>query len=55
MKKCKKCGSVMEADTSVVYTSLPPQYMYTCLNCGNKEYGYCSENWPDEIYNEVPA
>ena len=46
MKKCKLCGSAMVADTSQVYTSIPPQYLYTCTNtkCGNKEFGLCSES-----------
>lgn len=44
-KKCSKCGSIMEADTSAVYTSNPPQYMYKCPNCGNSEFGLCSENY----------
>jgi len=44
-KKCSLCGSIMEADTSFVYTSDPPQYMYKCPNCGNSEFGFCSENY----------
>ena len=47
-KRCSKCGTIMEADTSTVYTSNPPMYMFTCPECGNKEYGLCSE-----AYNEI--
>jgi DNA-directed RNA polymerase subunit RPC12/RpoP len=42
-KKCSKCGTTMEADTSAVYTSDPPMFLYKCPNCGNQEYGLCSE------------
>lgn len=33
--RCKKCGKLTPVDTSVVLTSLPPQYRYTCENCGD--------------------
>lgn len=48
-KRCSKCGTIMEADTSTVYTSNPPMYMFTCPECGNKEYGFCSETYNENI------
>ena len=48
MKKCSKCGAKMIADRSQVFTSYPPQYMYRCPECGNIEYGLCSEDDNDE-------
>lgn len=40
---CKKCGKRVEIDTSVVYASLPPMYMYHCDNCNTTDYVYCSD------------
>ena len=48
MKKCSKCGAKMLPDTSQVFTSIPPKYMYICPECGNSEYGFCSEDDPFE-------
>lgn len=38
---CKKCGARVEVDTSTVYTSLPPMYMYHCDNCHDIGYVNC--------------
>lgn len=35
---CEKCGALAEVDTSLVYTSIPPKYRYTCPKCGNIGY-----------------
>ena len=48
MKLCSRCDVPMVADTSIVFTSNPPQYLYECPRCGKKEYGLCSENLGDE-------
>ena len=48
MRKCSKCGTKMIADTSHVLTSYPPQYMFRCPNCGNVEYGLCTEAEEEE-------
>ena len=32
---CEKCGELAEVDTSLVCTSIPPQYRYTCPKCGS--------------------
>lgn len=40
---CKKCGSEVVVDASIVLTSLPPQYHYECPNCGNVGSVRCSE------------
>lgn len=37
--KCKKCGKETSVDTSMVLTSYPPQYGYTCEHCGER--GLC--------------
>lgn len=33
----------MVADTSVIYTSEPPMYLYECPNCHEKRYGLTSQ------------
>jgi len=40
LKICPKCGHVMTINTDLVLTSNPPQYYYTCSNCGYKESDY---------------
>lgn len=35
---CGKCGVIAEVDTSLVYTSIPPKYRYTCPKCGSVGY-----------------
>lgn len=32
---CKRCGSEVIVDDSMVLTSMPPQYAYKCPNCGD--------------------
>ena len=32
--KCPKCGEPIYKDLSIVLTTYPPQYRYTCLKCG---------------------
>ena len=41
-KFCKYCGSEADVNTSVVLTSLPPQYNVDCPKCG-RVYMLCSE------------
>lgn len=36
--KCPKCGAELEVDTSIVYTSIPPQYIAKCHNCNYQGY-----------------
>ena len=48
MKLCSRCDVPMVADTSIIFTSNPPQYLYECPRCGKKEYGLCSEIFEDE-------
>ena len=31
---CILCGGEMILDSTIIYTSLPPQYKYTCNKCG---------------------
>lgn len=38
--KCPKCGKFIYKDVGVVLASYPPQYRYTCINCG----------WQDTYY-----
>ena len=40
---CKKCGKSTEVDTSVVLTSLPPQYRVKCKHCGEQYSCFTSE------------
>lgn len=35
---CEKCGALAEVDASLVYTSIPPKYRYTCPKCGSVGY-----------------
>ena len=37
--KCKKCGKETSVDTSIVLTTYPAQYGYTCEHCGER--GLC--------------
>ena len=41
--KCDKCGEQAKVDTSMVLTSLPPKYNYTCEKCGYHGYVLTSE------------
>ena len=40
---CKKCGNKAIVDTSVVLTTYPPQYSYSCPSCNDKGYIFCHE------------
>lgn len=31
---CKKCGKLANVDDTVVLTSYPPQFNYSCPHCG---------------------
>ena len=35
---CEKCGELAEVDTSLVCTSIPARYRYTCPKCGSVGY-----------------
>lgn len=43
--KCPRCGSECEVDTSVVLTSIPPQYEAFCKNCNQIIYTLCSNTF----------
>ena len=34
--KCPKCGAIVNVNTSMILTSNPPCYEWTCPNCGEK-------------------
>ena len=36
--KCPKCGTTVNVNTSMILTSNPPCYEWTCPNCGEKGY-----------------
>lgn len=36
--KCPKCGAIVNVNTSMILTSNPPCYEWTCPNCGEKGY-----------------
>lgn len=44
MKKCSECGTKMIADRDRIYLTYPPRYLFKCPNCGNTEYGLCSDD-----------
>lgn len=46
--KCLKCNSELLVDTSVVYTSEPPQYKAECPNCDYSRFIYCKDYIPEE-------
>ena len=52
--KCKKCGKLANVDDSVVLTSIPPQFNYSCPHCGYYGYINCSDAMiaNGEIYND---
>ena len=41
--QCPKCGGIALVDTSMVLTSLPPQYRCVCTSCGHVFSMKCSE------------
>ena len=36
--RCPKCGTIVNVNTSMILTSNPPCYEWTCPNCGEKGY-----------------
>lgn len=36
--RCPKCGAIVNVNTSMILTSNPPCYEWTCPNCGEKGY-----------------
>ncbi len=40
---CEKCGTKMQMEQGVVYTSNPPMFGYVCPKCGAKEYSHTPE------------
>ena len=36
--RCPKCGTTVNVNTSIILTSNPPCYEWTCPNCGEKGY-----------------
>lgn len=36
--RCPKCGTTVNVNTSMILTSNPPCYEWTCPNCGEKGY-----------------
>lgn len=36
--RCPKCGTTVNVNTSMILTSNPPRYEWTCPNCGEKGY-----------------
>ena len=41
--ECPKCGDVAEVDTSMILTSYPPQYQWSCPHCSATGYIHCGE------------
>ena len=42
-KRCFVCGGKMLIDTSMILTTLPPQYKAICQSCGGEMFLFCSE------------
>ena len=40
---CKKCGEIVQVDTSMALLSDPPKYNYHCPHCNNSGYAYSNE------------
>ena len=51
--QCPCCGKDAEVNTSVVLTTDPPKYSYTCNHCGHYNYIYCHELSAKELC-EIP-
>lgn len=51
--QCPCCGKDAEVNTSVVLTTDPPKYSYTCNHCGHYSYIYCHELLDKELC-EIP-
>lgn len=52
--KCSKCGAIVNVNTSMILTSNPPCYEWTCPNCGEK--GYTKQGYIITFENHtIPA
>lgn len=49
--KCPKCGTTVNVNTSMILTSTPPCYEWTCPNCGEK--GYTKQGDVIALENQV--
>lgn len=50
--KCKNCGKEADVDMSLVLTSYPPQYNYSCPHCGTHGYIFCSEAYVQNSHED---
>lgn len=49
-KICPDCNSEMLVDTGICLTTYPPQYHFTCPECGKE----LNDHWPNSTYNCMP-
>ena len=49
--RCPKCGTTVNVNTSMILTSNPPCYEWTCPNCGEK--GYTKQGDVIALENQV--
>ena len=50
--RCPKCGTTVNVNTSMILTSNPPCYEWTCPNCGEK--GYTKQGDIITFENQTP-
>ena len=50
--RCPKCGTTVNVNTSMILTSNPPRYEWTCPNCGEK--GYTKQGDIITFENQTP-
>ena len=50
--KCPKCGKEANVDASMVLTSYPPQYNFSCPHCGHHGYVFCKDTYSKPILPE---
>ena len=51
--KCPKCGKVAAVDTSIVFTTMPPQYDWECKHCGAHGSMFTNELYDDSKYTRL--
>ena len=49
--RCPKCGTTVNVNTSMILTTNPPCYEWTCPNCGEK--GYTKQGDVISLENQV--
>ena len=53
--RCQKCGTTVNVNTSMISTSNPPCYEWTCPNCGEKGYTKLGGTTTNADNNTAPS